>query len=58
ELDRIKKAGAQEREKLRAQRQAAAEKEKESQMKRNSAKTGDNEKREDGELGDSSDDEN
>ncbi|CAF0781082.1 unnamed protein product [Rotaria sp. Silwood1] len=58
ELDRIKKAGAQEREKLRAQRQAAAEKEKEAQMKRNSAKTGDNDKREDGELGDSSDDEN
>ncbi|CAF0832170.1 unnamed protein product [Adineta steineri] len=58
ELDRIKKAGAQEREKLRAQRQAAAEKEKEAQMKRNSAKTGDKEKREDGELGDSSDDEN
>ena len=58
ELDRIKKAGAQEREKLRAQRQAAAEKEKEAQIKRNSAKTGDKEKREDGELGDSSDDEN
>jgi hypothetical protein len=75
ELDRIKKAGAQEREKLKAQRQAAAEKEKEAQIKRNSgkylftlqsnflissflAKTGDKEKREDGELGDSSDDEN
>ncbi|CAF2623049.1 unnamed protein product [Rotaria sp. Silwood2] len=58
ELDRIKKAGAQEREKLKAQRQAAAEKEKEAQMKKNSAKTGDKEKREDGELGDSSDDEN
>jgi hypothetical protein len=38
ELDRIKKAGAQEREKLRAQRQAAAEKEKEAQIKRNSGK--------------------
>jgi hypothetical protein len=36
ELDRIKKAGAQEREKLRAQRQAAAEREKEAQMKKNS----------------------
>ncbi|CAF1251541.1 unnamed protein product [Rotaria sordida] len=58
ELDRIKKAGAQEREKLRAQRQAAAEKEKEAQIKKTSAKTGDKEKREDGELGDSSDDEN
>jgi len=58
ELDRIKKTAAQEREKLKAQRQAAAEKEKEAQIKRNSAKTGDKEKREDGELGDSSDDEN
>lgn len=38
ELDRIKRAGAQEREKLRAQRQAAAEKEKEAQIKRNSGK--------------------
>ena len=56
ELDRIKKAGAQEREKLRAQRQAAAERERETHMKRNSA--GDPDKREDGELGDSSDDEN
>ena len=36
ELDRIKKAGAQEREKLKAQRQAAAE--KEAQLKRNSGK--------------------
>ena len=43
---------------MKAQRQAAAEKEKEAQIKRNSAKTGDKEKREDGELGDSSDDEN
>jgi hypothetical protein len=58
ELDRIKKAGAQEREKLRAQKQAAVEKEKEAQMKKNSAQTGDQDKREDGELGDSSDDEN
>jgi hypothetical protein len=38
ELDRIKRAGAQEREKLRAQRQAAAEKEREAQIKRNSGK--------------------
>lgn len=38
ELDRIKKAGAQEREKIKAQRQAAAEKEREAQMKRNSGK--------------------
>lgn len=36
ELDRIKKAGAQEREKRKAQKQAEAQKEKEAQLKRNS----------------------